>query len=116
MPVESAADRLTFLSVADFGCVFTYTSIAGGGPVTGLVGIFDNDFLQTDSGGAETGVYTSSPRLTCRSADLATGGLQDDLVTITSAPSQPELVGRVYRCTVPHADGTGMTVLWLEKA
>jgi hypothetical protein len=116
MPVESAADRMTFLSVADFGCVFTYTSADGGGPVTGLVGIFDNDFLQVDNSGSETGVYTSSPRMTCQSSDLTEGGRQDDLITITSAPSQPEQVGKIYRCTVPHADGTGMTVLWLEKA
>jgi hypothetical protein len=115
MPVESAADRLLFLSAADFGCVFTYTSTQGGGPVPGLFGIFDNDFLQVDGEGAETGVYTSSPRMTCRSADLAGNGRQDDLITVTAAPSQPELVGRIYRCTVPHADGTGMTVLWLEK-
>lgn len=116
MPVESAADRMMFLSAADFGCVFTYTPAMGGAAVPGVVGIFDNDFLQGDAGGAETGVYTSSPRMTCRSADLVGNGRQDDLVTITSAPSQPDQVGKVYRCTVPHADGTGMTVLWLEKA
>jgi hypothetical protein len=115
MPVETAADRMMFLSAADFGCIFTYHSTGGGGPVPGLTGIFDNDFLQVNNNGLETDVYSASPRLTCRSSDLVSGGLQDDLITITSAPSQPELVGRVYRCTVPHADGTGMTVLWLEK-
>lgn len=116
MPVESAADRLMFLSTADFGCEVTYTSANGGGPVPGIVGIFDNDYLAVDGDGAETDTFTKSPRLTCRSADLSGGGKQDDTITVTSAPSQPELVGKTYRCVVPRDDGTGMTVLWLEFA
>jgi hypothetical protein len=58
---------------------------------------------------------TRSPRLTLRSADLVGEGRQGDLLTITAAPSQPEQAGRQYRVVQPRPDGTGLTVLFLEK-
>lgn len=114
MPVESAADRLMFLAAADFGCVVTYTAF-GGAAVPNIAGIFDNDFLSVEDSDNSAANYSRSPRFTCRSADLVGDGAEGDMIVITSAPSQPELVGRSYRCTVPHADGTGMAVLWLER-
>ncbi len=113
MPVETAADRLTFLSAADFGCVFSVAPIGGGAIVTGVAGIFDNDFLEQEEG--EGSIATQMPRITCRAADLPSGGREGDVITITSAPSQPELAGRVYKTLYPRPDGTGMTLLWLER-
>jgi hypothetical protein len=115
MPVESAADRAMFLAADDFGCLVSYQAAKTGELVPDIAGIFDNDYLAIDGDAGDTGVYTTAPRFTCRSADLVLGGQQDDTIVITSAPSQPELVGRVFRCVVPRADGTGMTVLWLES-
>lgn len=115
MIVESPADRLMFLSAGDFGCVFSYQAAGGGLVVPGLAGIFDNDYLGVEGDGAETTVSTRSPRLTCRAADLVGEGTEGDIISITSAPSQPEIVGRVYKVTVPRPDGTGMALLWLER-
>jgi hypothetical protein len=112
MPVETAADRLTFLSAADFGCVFTLSPVGGGAAVTGLAGVFDNDFLEQGEG--EGHIATQMPRITCRSADLPFGGREGDQILLTSAPSQPELAGRNYKILYPRPDGTGMTLLWLE--
>lgn len=115
MPVESAADRALFLSVADFGCVFTLQPAGGGVAVSGLAGIFDHDFLPIEGDGGQSSVMTRSPRLLARTADLVNEGRQGDIVTITAAPSQPELTGRLYRVTQPRPDGTGLTLLWLER-
>jgi hypothetical protein len=50
MPVESATDRLAFLSADEFGEAATYTP-AGGSAVPGIVGIFDDPFLSVGIGG-----------------------------------------------------------------
>ena len=114
MPVETAVDRLSFLAAADFGCQFTYRVLAAGSVLGPYAGLFDNDYLQQDGDG-EAAIATRAPRLTARTADLVNEGREGDEITITSAPSQPELAGRVYKVTVSRPDGTGMTLLWLEK-
>ena len=57
MPVESAADRLIFLDVDDFGATASYT--VQGGSAANITGIFDNEFIEVDA----CLLYTSpSPR------------------------------------------------------
>lgn len=103
MAVESAADRLSFLSVDEFGVTATYTPVSGGGS-SSVIGIFDNDFLQADGG--ESVAATRAPRFHCREADLTNNGREGDTLVINAVS---------YLVTVPHSDGTGMTILWLEK-
>lgn len=106
MAVESAADRAMFLSVADFGVVARYLSSAGG--ETALTGIFDAAYLMIDAG--EPGVSGSSPVFTCRSDDLNSLPIgradQDDRIVIG---------GIEYAISDIQPDGTGMTLLILEK-
>ena len=59
MAVESAADRLIFLDVDDFGTTASYT-VQGGGAVD-ISGIFDNEFIEVDAGGT-VGVAIQQPR------------------------------------------------------
>lgn len=114
MVVESHADRLMFLSAGDFGCTFLHTPQMGGGAVPDIPGVFDEDFLDQNTEG-QSSIATRSPRMTCATASLLSGGLEGDQITIQTAPSQPDIVGRVYQITTPRADGTGMSLLWLER-
>lgn len=104
MAVESAADRATFLSAADFGATATYTPAAGGGATT-VKGIFDLAFQEID---VEAGVpvATRRPRFICSTADLSGGGAFGDTLVID---------GTTYKVRVVEPDGTGMTELALEK-
>lgn len=104
MAIESAADRLAFLSADDFGSAATYAP-TGGGSASTVYGIFDDEYVQTDLD-APAPVSGTSPRFTCRTADLTGGGAYDDTLTIGST---------VYKVRVIRPDGTGMTTLWLEK-
>lgn len=106
MTVETAADRLALL--ADFGVSATLRPQIG--EAATVTGIFDNDaVLVTGDGGAQ--VQTQAPVFTARTADLtalAAGEIrQDDEIAID---------GITYRVVAPRHDGTGMTVLVLEKA
>lgn len=103
MTIETAADRALFLSADDFGVEATYTSVSGGSLT--VAGIFDDEYIQTDLDGPAP-VSGTSPRFTCRTADLVNGGAYDDTLSIS---------GSVYKVRVIRPDGTGMTTLWLEK-
>lgn len=99
MAVETANDRAIML--ADFGQLATFTH---GATTTTITGIFDNDFIQVDMGGS-VGVALQEPKFFVRSADVSSAVEDDTLVTD----------GVTYKIKVVQADGTGMTVLVLEK-
>lgn len=117
MPVETAADRLTFLSADEFGCEVTYTPVGGGLPLT-VVGVFDSDFIAVDVGG-EVPAATRQPRLHCRVDDLTLGGKEGDVIAITAlqlaAAGLDTNSAGSYRVSVVQPDGTGMVTVALEK-
>ena len=101
MAVESADDRAIFVGIDDFGVAATYTP-SGGASVT-VNGIFDNDFIEVETG-AGVGVALQQPRFQCRTADVSTAAEGDALV-----------INAVnYTIRIVQDDGTGMTVLVLE--
>ena len=105
MPVESAADRATFLSADEFGVTATFTH--SGGAAAEINGIFDNDYLDVEVEG-EVGVASRSPRFVCRTADLDdAGGANDGDSLVVS--------GTTYKVRIVKPDGTGMTEMKLEK-
>jgi hypothetical protein len=102
MAVESADDRAIFVNVDDFGVAATYTP--SGGSASTVNGIFDNDFVEVDAGGG-VAVALQQPRFHCRTADVSSAAEGDALV-----------VGGVnYTIRIVQDDGTGMTMLVLEK-
>lgn len=105
MSIESAADRAVFLSAADFGIAATYRSAANLSIRSTINGIFDAAHLSVD---VSSGVAVSStnPIFTCRTTDLTSGGTEGDRLTID---------GIDYLVRDVQPDGTGMTVLELEK-
>ena len=102
MAVESATDRAIFVNVDDFGVAATYTP-SGGGSST-VNGIFDNDFIEVDAGGG-VGVALQQPRFHCRTSDVSSASEGDALV----------VSGVNYTIRIVQDDGTGMTMLILEK-
>lgn len=99
MAVESAADRLAFLSADEFGA----TATIGG---TSVSGILDTESAEIDFGDGLVDHVAAMPRFECRSADVS-GVAQGDEVTIS---------GTTYTVADIRADGTGMTVLHLSEA
>ena len=97
MPVESDIDRAIFFNAEEFGVVATFVSLPGEPEVTG---IFDDDAVQIGE------VQSSDPTLHCRSIDLPAGAV--DGVRLRVA-------GVEYFLRNPQPDGTGLTVLQLEK-
>lgn len=102
MPVESAADRLLFLDVDDFGTTASYT-IQGGSAVN-VIGIFDNEFIEINAGGT-VGVAIQQPRFLCRTDDVSSA-TEGDAITILTVN---------YTIRIVQDDGTGMTTFVLEK-
>jgi hypothetical protein len=100
MAVETAADRLVMLT--DFGQSVTYT-VQGGSPAT-ITAIFDNQFIEVDSGGT-VGFAIQQPKLTCRTSDVVNCTEGDTFV----------VSGVTYLSRVVQDDGTGMTEIVLEK-
>ena len=100
MMVETSADRLILL--ADFGQNVTYT-VQGGSAAT-IRAIFDNQFIQVDSGGS-VGFAIQQPKLTCRTEDVPNCTEGDSFV----------VSGATYISRIVQDDGTGMTEIVLEK-
>lgn len=100
MAVESAADRLALLT--DFGQEVTYT--VQGGSAVSITGIFDNDYSEIDSGGM-VGFAMQQPRLTVRTSDVQNCTEGDTFV----------ISGTTYLSRVVQDDGTGITVVVLER-
>lgn len=117
MPVETAADRLAFLSADEFGCEVTYTPVSGGASST-IVGIFDSDFIAVDVGG-EVPAATRQPRIHCRVDDLAGGGREDDVIAVSAgqllAAGLDTNAAGTYLAKIIQPDGTGFVTLALEK-
>lgn len=104
MPVESAADRATFLSADEFGVTATYTPAAGGDS-SEINGIFDKEYVEINVE-SEAAVAGTHPMFHCRTADLTDGGSFDDTLVID---------GTTYLAKHIRPDGTGMTQLFLEQ-
>jgi len=102
MAVETADDRAIFVGIDDFGVAATYTP--SGGAASTVNGIFDNDFIEIDAGGG-VGVAMQQPRFHCRTADVSSAAEGDALVVNTIS----------YIIRIVQDDGTGMTMMVLEK-
>jgi hypothetical protein len=102
MAVESLDDLAVFLSVDDFGVAATYTPT--GGSASTVNGIFDNDIIEVDAGG-NVPMAVRQPRFLCRTNDVSDAAEGDALVVNATS----------YTIRVVDHDGTGMTVLALEK-
>lgn len=100
MAVESAADRLVML--ADFGQSVTYT-VQGGSAAT-ITAIFDNDFSEISAGG-DVSFAMQQPRLMCRTSDVVNCTEGDTFV----------ISGVTYLSRIVQDDGTGMTMIVLER-
>ena len=100
MAVETINDRIALL--LDFGVPVTYT-VQGGSPVA-LTGIFDNDFVTVDAGG-DFGFAMQQPRLLVKTSDVVNCTEGDSFV----------ISGVTYLSRVVQDDGTGMTIIQLEK-
>ena len=103
MAVETAVERAIFVSTNDFGVSATYTPSTGGASST-ISGIFDNDYIEVDTGG-NVGYALLQPRFLCRTTDVSTVNENATLVIATVT----------YRVKIVKPDGTGMTELILEK-
>jgi hypothetical protein len=110
MAVESADDRLAFLSPDEFGDEATYRPAATGEESVPIVGIFDNTH-ELVAAGNSPGSSDARPTFYCRSQDLpegAEGGDAGDRLTITHLG-----VLRNYRVIDLEPDGQGFTRLEL---
>lgn len=107
MPVESAADRLNFLSANDFGVSALYAQATG--PAITLTGIFDRQHLAIEA--SDAAVTGFAVTFTCRADDLA-------LLMFGRAQQGDELTidGERWMVVEPQPDGTGMVMLILRKA
>lgn len=101
MAVESADDRSYFFAVDDFAVAATYTP--AGGVASTVNGVFDNDFVEVDTGGSVTFAQQQATFM-CRTADVSNAA-EGDAITIS---------GENYIVRVVQPDGTGMTNLILE--
>ena len=97
---ESASDRSVFLK--DFGVDVKYT-IQNGVPKK-IRGIFDNQFIDVETGG-DVGFAIQQPRLMVRTADVASC-TEGDAFQIAKVN---------YLSRIVQDDGTGMTMIVLEK-
>ena len=102
MAVETAAELAIFFEPNDFADVATYTPL-GGSPVN-LNGIFDNESRETDAGGNVT-IVMPEPRFHIRTSD-APNAEEGDALTVR---------GVDYTIRISHEDGTGTTMLVLER-
>lgn len=94
MAVESAADRAALLSVSEFGVTATIG-------VTSFPGILDAEYVEA------SGIGTTHPVLHCDTAVAAAAGAARDVNLV--------IAGVTYAIRDLQADGTGMTLLILER-
>ena len=69
MAVETAVERAIFVGIDDFGVSATYTPV--GGQASTISGIFDNDYIEVDTGG-NVGFAVLQPRFLCQTSDVST--------------------------------------------
>lgn len=104
MGVETEADRLSLLDEDVFGTVVTYTP-AGGGGSSSIKVIFDAASKAIDVG-LEIQIASTGPQVIARTSDLSGGGRKGDTFVID---------GVTYKATDVQPDGTGMTLIPLER-
>ena len=104
MPVETSADIAMMLSADDWGTAVSYTPVSGGAPRT-INGIFDAAAKALEVG-LEVQIASTGPQLTVATADLSEGGRQGDVFIIGDV---------TYRATDVQPDGTGVTLVQLER-
>ncbi|WP_439363084.1 hypothetical protein ACNJYD_19850 [Bradyrhizobium sp. DASA03005] len=104
MPIETAADRATFLNVDEFGAQGSYAPVAGGGAVA-LPGIFDRPTIATALNDAAS--LDARPTFLCRQADLpaTADGDAGDQLAVTGVGA--------FEVTSIEPDGQGMALLRL---
>lgn len=97
MAISLADDLDLIFAVEDFATAATY----GGGTING---IFDNETVPMDAGGTAQ-VHQEQPRFTCRTTDVSSVA-SGQTITIS---------GTTYNIVAWIHDGTGVTILQLEK-
>ncbi len=98
MALPLADDLTNILNVDEFATAVTYN----GGSING---VFDNETVPVETGGYVS-VHEEQPRLTCRTTDLP-----------IIAYNQPMIINAVtYYVRAWIHDGTGVTVIQLEKS
>ncbi len=104
MALPLANDLAEIFNIDEFAQSITYQRAAGRGDST-IKAIFDNETIPIDAGGMTT-VHQEQPRVTCRTVDVQY--IQyDDAMIISS---------HTYYVRAWIHDGTGVTVVQLEKA
>jgi len=104
MPVESAADRLSYLDADEFGVEATYTPAGEVGAA--VAGIYDGPTIVRDLGESAPMIDSKSTFL-CRTADLpasAAGGSAGDTLLIGAT---------TWNVLDLQPDGQGMTLITL---
>lgn len=106
MAVESAADRLAFLSADEFGVSATYVTAAGAEyPISG---IFDAPVASHAMPGGGVDTLDAEPTFQCRSSDLPREASDGD------AGDELLIAGTAYGVVGVLSDGTGMSTLTLS--
>lgn len=108
MPVESSADRASFLDLDEFALSVVITP-SGGSPST-VNGIFDDEYALIGELDGVEGVSTSNPVFLVRSGDVAGLSLIGAQLAVTI-----DAVERTFSIVESKPDGTGMTVLRLHE-
>lgn len=105
MAIETDAEREIFLNADEFGVTVAYRKKGTATDLT-LTGIFDAEH-SVGAIGEGLEIASVAPQVLLRTSDLPSGAGDGDSVTIDSV---------AYRVRFKEPDGTGMTVLKLEKA
>jgi hypothetical protein len=106
MPVESAYERAVFVNPVEFGVTVTYGA-------SSVAGVLSSEYFSAEAGAlvpVEGGRY----RLELQSADLPGNAAHGDTVTVATYLEDPSRAGS-YKVREIQPDGTGMTVLVVEK-
>lgn len=107
-PVESAAERAVFTNPVEFGCAVEY-----GAARLPIPGVLSSEYFSAEVGAivpVEGGRY----RLEVASADLPADAAHGDTLVIATYPEDESRSG-TYAVREIQPDGTGMTVLTIEK-
>lgn len=104
MAIETDADRALFLDADEFGVAVAYHKVGAPAAIS-IAAIFDAEHVFND-GGEGLAVASVSPQIIVRSSDLPSGAGDGDAVTVS---------GTDYTVRYSEPDGTGMTVLKLER-
>jgi hypothetical protein len=103
MALPLASDLADILNVNEFATAVTYRRKGALGDTT-INGIFDNETIPVDMGGAVP-VNQEQPRLTCRTSDVPYITETDEMII-----SSVRYIIRMWT-----HDGTGVTTIMLEK-